>query len=481
MHSGKLRKYFKKLLKLVAWILGTFILLFIILTLLLQFPSVQTRIINIITSQVSQKVDTRFEIDRVAIRFPKSVGLKGIYAEDAKGDTLLYARSIFVDIGLWGLLRNKVNVNSLELTGFTANMKREQPDTVFNYQFLIDAFAGSDTIADEPELQAEENESKPWNINVGKVALKNIRYHLYDHFTGFELKTSLGELAANLRDADLLNEKYHVENLLLQGANVTINMFTPSQPPKPSDPDAGMPVLDIAAKSLALNDVKFTLTDEEGMLMKVTADHLELTPENISLHQYLIELNALKADGLDADFRFPGSQQTPADLHQQTNDTVAVNGEFSFDFAEVMDWTVSLKDLSIQESSFKMVQGEQSLQDQQFNPENINLQNIRITASDIMVAPDKLTISISDIVAGFSDQFRIKKLAGDIDIGSATRIERFRLETSRSMIGLSLNSPVSFLKIDQNMIYDTSFELILHENHINDDLAYLSRDAGILF
>jgi translocation and assembly module TamB len=474
MLSGRLKKYFKKLLKLVAWILGSFLLLFLFLTILLQFPSVQTRIINIITSQVSQKVDTRFEIERVAIRFPKSVGLKGIYAEDTNGDTLLYAGSIFVDIGLWGLLRNKVNVNSLELSNVTANMKREQPDSVFNYQFLIDAFADSDTLADEPELTEEETEKKPWKISAGQVSLKNIRYHLYDHFTGFELQASFSEFSTNLRDADLLNQKYHVRRLLLQGADVAINMFPRSQPSKPSDPDAEKPVLDIAANSLVLNDVRFNLSDADGMHMSIVADHLELAPENISLHQYLVELKTLKVERLDADFRVPADKTITADTHQQTNDTIQGDGGFTFDFAEVMDWTISLNDLSVRESSFKMMQGEQTMQDRRFNPGNINLQDIRFIASDILVAPERLTISISDIAAVFSDHFRIRKLAGDINIGTFTNIERLSLETEKSKIGLSFRSPDGLLKIDQNMIYDSSFELILHENHVNDDLAYFA-------
>jgi translocation and assembly module TamB len=43
------------------------------------------------------------ELEKIAISFPKSVVIKGLYLEDVQKDTLLYAGEVKVNIGLFAL------------------------------------------------------------------------------------------------------------------------------------------------------------------------------------------------------------------------------------------------------------------------------------------------------------------------------------------------------------------------------------------
>ncbi len=477
MQKTKARFLFLKGLKVVAWIFASFIILFLAITLLLQSTSVQTWLIHKITSQVSDRIETPFTIDEVAIRFPKSVGLKGIYLEDTQGDTLLYAGSIFVDVGMMGLFRSKVNVNSLELTQVVANMKREEPDTVFNFQFLIDAFAPEDTLngapppANEDSLQEEQvDQEGGWTVAVKKLYLENIRFRNKDHFSGLDLQVELDNLNADLRPADFMNQKFHAGEIRISQPHIAMQMTPPSVPSEP-DSAAGMPVLDIAIKALILENPDFRLNSFDGTEMHINSALLALHPEKIILHEYLIAIQKLEADQLVADFIFP--DKTSENENGQATNTAREEAlpPFRFDFAEIMEWNIELNQLDVTTSSFSMKQGAPQAT-RQFNPAHISLTDINLHLSDVKVTPDQVILAISNTSMVFSDEFRIADFNMELDLGSSSEIHLQNLTTNLSHISFSLSTPGSLLDFSQEDLTGYSYQLSIQETHIQQDLAW---------
>lgn len=477
MSKARAKKIFIKILKVAAWVFASFIFLFLVIALLLQFSSIQTWLTQKITSQVSDRIETPFTIDEVAIRFPKSVGLKGIYLEDTQGDTLLYAGSIFVDVGMMGLFRSKVNVNSLELSDVVANMKREEPDTVFNFQFLIDAFAPEDTLngapppANEDSLQEEQvDQEEGWTVAVKKLSLENIRFRNKDHFSGLDLQVQLDNLNADLRPADFMNQKFHAGEIRISQPHIAMQMTPPSVPSEP-DSAAGMPVLDIAIKALILENPDFRLNSFDGTEMHINSALLALHPEKIILHEYLIAIQKLEADQLVADFIFP--DKTSENENGQATDTAREEAPppFRFDFAEIMEWNIELNQLDITTSSFSMKQGAPQAT-RQFNPAHISLTDINLHLSDVKVTPDQVILAISNTSMVFSDEFRIADFNMELDLGASSEINLQNLTTDLSEISISLSTPGSLLDFSQEDLTGYSYQLSIHETHIQQDLAW---------
>lgn len=470
MSRTRFQKIAIKFIKILAWVLAVFLFLFLTITILLQFPSIQTRIIGFITDSISQQTQSRVEIDRVAIRFPKSVGLKGIYLEDSEGDTLLYAGSIFVDIGMTGLLRNRVNVNKLEIKNLEARMLRQEPDTVFNYQFIIDALAAEES----PEKDTLE-EPASWQVNIDRVNLQHVKYHLKDHFSGFELKVSLEDFNTRLRSADLLNEKYHTERIRITGADIAITQQPRSVPSQKDTTDMGMPELDILVQAIELQNTSFVLNSHDGTAMLIRLEELNLIPENIQLHQMLVELEKLDVKQLQADFTFPPAETKDKALAQHESEASKVNEQdFYFRLADSMEWEVKLQSLQMQESSFAMrQQAGAASTSKSFDPENINLQNINISAEDIHVSPHNLNIKLNNLSTRFSDDFSITRLSADIALDSRSRIDNFLLQTPSSHLEFSLRSEGSLLELSPDIMERLPIELQLKESHLQSDLAYL--------
>lgn len=159
--------YFKYFLKFLAGLL-----LFILLLLVgLRLPFVQTKLASVATNFVSKKTNTVLKVDKVAINFIDNVSLKGIYAEDRNKDTLLYAGNINVDIGIFNLLRKKVAIENVNIDNLVAHIYQKE-DSTFNFQFLIDAFAGADTTVSTPKDTSTQT-GTPFEIVVGQVAIQN--------------------------------------------------------------------------------------------------------------------------------------------------------------------------------------------------------------------------------------------------------------------------------------------------------------------
>jgi hypothetical protein len=480
MLEAKLKRFLVKALKILGLGIASFVLLFLIISLLLQFSSVQTWLITKITSQISEKVETPFYIERVAIRFPKTVGLKGIYVEDTQGDTLLYAGSMFIDVGMMGLLRNKVNVNSLELSDVVANMTRQKPDTVYNYQFLIDAFAAppqNDTIV-KPEPVEEGQDKNPsessWKIIIKNIEFNQISYRLADHFSGIDLMVSFDEFTTNLSDADVLAEKYHLGKTRLISPEINLVMSEPSFPSKTDTLSSEMPILDLAMAELTTDDIKFIYSSSDGTLMDIGAKFLFLSPDNIQLHQNLFEVDKIESDQLYANFQFP---ESPADITQTKTETDTFssaedNEPFVFDFSEIMDYTVRLNKLELRNSSFSMKQGNPA-PSAHFDPGNISLTNIQVQLSDITVSPNEVMVDIEQLAMQFSNDFQLKDFQGNINIGNNSLLNIENLTTSQSKLAFRFESTDKLLYFASNEIDNIQLDLIIKEILVQKDLAWL--------
>ena len=97
-------------------------------------------VINV-TNKLSKELHTKISIKHVDFEFFDKLDLKGLYIEDQRKDTLLYAGSASIKITDWFFLKDKVTLHYVELEDAQVNLNRT--DTAWNYQFLVDYFSGS--------------------------------------------------------------------------------------------------------------------------------------------------------------------------------------------------------------------------------------------------------------------------------------------------------------------------------------------------
>ena len=92
MQKEKIKKASLKITKILLWIIGSVIGLFLLLVIALQIPAVQNFAKDKAISFLQTKIDTKVSVGRIEIGLPKNIILEEVYFEDQQKDTLLYGK-----------------------------------------------------------------------------------------------------------------------------------------------------------------------------------------------------------------------------------------------------------------------------------------------------------------------------------------------------------------------------------------------------
>ncbi len=210
-------KYRKKIFRILSKGIITLLLLFLLLYISIQIPTVQTWIVQKVTNNLSKTLDTKVEIESVDIKFFKTVSLQNIYIEDHQKDTLLFAQELDASIGLFSLFDSQIHLNQVTFNQATVNLHRTSNDSLFNVNFLIDAFSSN-----KPKVEKDTTTNNGWEFEIGNVLLQKVNFNLIDEKTGLNLQTILGELAVNVDVMDLKNKQVKVQKIDLNNSLVKL-------------------------------------------------------------------------------------------------------------------------------------------------------------------------------------------------------------------------------------------------------------------
>jgi len=163
---SRTNKILFKILRLISKIMAVVLAVLFVLVAMLNIPAIQT----LITQKISKKISNDYNLDvmlgSVKIAYPKTVDIRQLFVAGQEGDTLLYVDRLDISVGLFGLLSNEVNVNSIEIDGLKGKVLRGAPGSAYNFQFIIDAFT-SDSI--QPKNEEQTTETTPWKISVDEI------------------------------------------------------------------------------------------------------------------------------------------------------------------------------------------------------------------------------------------------------------------------------------------------------------------------
>ncbi|WP_316840482.1 translocation/assembly module TamB domain-containing protein [Pedobacter gandavensis] len=212
-----MNKYIRKSFKVLLWIIASIIMLVVLLALSLNIPAVQNFVKDQAISYLKNKTKTEVSLESIHIAFPKDIVLNKFYLEDKKGDTLLYAQKLAVDLNLFKILNNKVEINNISLEKIRANVTRINPDTTFNFSFLVDAFMSDQK---KPEDQVEKDTTSTLKFSVSKISLDDIGIVYRDDVAGNEVNLHLGEFKTDIKDFDMDQQKYVIKSLSLKNTDL---------------------------------------------------------------------------------------------------------------------------------------------------------------------------------------------------------------------------------------------------------------------
>src|SRR5688572_6785017 len=165
----KPKKYLIAILKVIGWICLSILGLLVVISLSIQIPYFQNKLTQKAISFLENKIGTDVNLDHISLSIPKKIVLTGLYLEDQKRDTLLYAGELAIDTDLWQLTQHTIQLNDVELSNFNGFVSRAERDSSFNFSYILNAFSSDTTTTKVDTTQT------PWKFSVGEIALEKIR------------------------------------------------------------------------------------------------------------------------------------------------------------------------------------------------------------------------------------------------------------------------------------------------------------------
>jgi hypothetical protein len=156
---------------------------------ILNTDSFQNKLLKYATKMLSEKFQTRVEIDSVSIGlFSQDIRLYGLDLEDRQHRKMLQLDRLSVDVELLKLLKNEVKIYQANIDGVRAQLYQPSPDSAANFQFIIDAFK-KDKTAKDKEDKKEDRKGKKLTIDLHKLSLGSI--HVTYNDQAYELEKLL--------------------------------------------------------------------------------------------------------------------------------------------------------------------------------------------------------------------------------------------------------------------------------------------------
>lgn len=394
---------FKKILGIVFrslfWVAVSLIGLLVLIWILIRFQFVQDYAKNKAVSYLNQKLGTKVSIGGLNIDFPNRVVLKNFYFEDQHKDTLLSGDRLLIDISMLGILKNRIAISNLELEKVHANILRNRPDSVFNFEYIAKAFESSSEKAKIPK-----DSSAPMIFQMGDVQLKDLHFRFKDQFVGIDTRVSLGSLKTNI---------------------------------KKIAPDASK----YATGPFELKQVFVSFVDSSSSLASsMQLQKLNLHVGEIDLHHLLIPIYQLKLDSANVTVHI-GKPNKIAQASQviKTDSTKAP-------FWQLMANNIDLANTNIQ------------FDDDQHPKQKVGLDYFHVNLKDLHLHADSIDVSDTSY-AGKIQQMNFKEQSGlsILEFGTqfaytnkATFLKGFNLKTNKTLIQTDLllqyTSPASLAK-----------------------------------
>ena len=426
----KIRKKYRILRVIVRITLGIFVFLFLLI-LFIRSPWGQGIIIDKATSFVSNKTNTKVEIERLFLTFDGNLQIDGLFLEDTKGDTLVYSKSLEANVPLWAMIRGEgIGVDALNWEGLRANIIRKDSIEGYNFQFLIDAFASK-----EKAPTVVDTTSTPFNIVIGKLNFKDFDVVFDDKVVGIDSRFKIGTLNAAMKTTDLEHMKFEASALQLSDARIKF-----IQTPVPTIPEENPAPL----PSIAVDN--FTLTNVYADYQS-HGDRIAAEVDIKDLFAAIPKIDLANNDFEVETFRLKNSSiilRTETETNVVTQKVVEVTQDIKKDI-QAFEWPelrLAIGSVDFENNKFSYFVASAEANAASFNPNAIVLNDLNLQANSIYLKDKKAELHIKSSTFKEISGFDLKELSLNFNADDTT------LKITDLQAALNNNSLTADLRLD---------------------------------
>lgn len=422
-----MNRFSRIFLKTILWIVGSVIALLLLAIFLIRLPSVQNYVVGKVTNYLETKIGTPVNIGYIHITFPKKLVLENVYFEDQRQDTLIAGEKLSVDINMFKLFKNTVEIQELDLAGITAKIIRTAPDGSFNFDYILNAFTT------EKESATDADTTSALIFDIDKVNFDRIRFSYKDDMIGTSANINLTHFDTRVKNFDLTNNmSFDMPVIHITGLSADIKQWAPAtETVAPTAEDFGITdqsvensslLPNLATESIILKDILIRYADSSSAMdTKFDIKNLSANVKEIDLNKEIVRLNEIMLQGSDSYVLF--GKQNNINVDSTSADT-----------SSSMKWIVSADKLSIEKTNFWFKDDNQA-RTKGFDYSNIKITDLAGGLDDLYYSADSISGSLANLSVKDHSGFYLKQLKADfVYSGTGATIENLLAETDKTII-----------------------------------------------
>lgn len=367
-----------RILKTTAKIIAGFVLLILVLLtglyIYLNSDNGKKFLKTKAENYLSDKLKTTFTVGSIDFSLPNSFELNHVYLEDRQRDTLLYGEQLSVKIALFKLIDGETVLKKVGLKNVTAKIKRQATDSLFNFQFIVDAFAAKSKPSETPVTK----DTTALKIMLHALNLDRVYFSLHDDYAGNYLAASIDHLDLGLNRFQPDKIRFGLNTLEAKG--ITFSMLTTKADSKnEADTTPAENQLLLTAKKIKLDRVAVNIQNKiSGFLYSNQIASLELQEAKADLKKERIELDAFTLR--NSAFQI---ETNPTNDGKQKDTS----------FTQPASWVVRLSSLQLDSNTFIFNQGK-GKKIGGFDPQHLQLTNLTLHAENTWYSTDSIRSDI---------------------------------------------------------------------------------------
>ena len=433
--STKKKSFGYKLLRLLAWALVSSVIFVFLLLLFIRTPWGQNIIVQRAVNYVSDKTDTKVAIDKLFITIDGNISLKGLYLEDKKGDTLIYSKSIELDVPIYPILKGDgIAINSLDWRGLKATILQKDTLEGYNFQFLIDAFV-SETDA---QKESTVEDTKPLKLKIGTIYFQDFDIIYQDVSTGIDSEVKFAELDLRFDKIDLETMDFRLSNTYLSDATIRLKQ-SPIPIVEKNIEETILPYLVLDKLNLANVLVAYESV-ETGMKANVDLGDLYLELPKADLINNDIFVEVLRLTNTDIDVK---SYTSKTKVLEVAKSAEAKSETFSWP-----DFILAINEIDIRNNNLSYVVNDTKVKTNVFNPDALIVKDFTLQAKEVFLKDKTAGVQLSAMHFEEKSGIKLKEFQVTLDANDQKiSLEKLKLHLNNNRIsGKAIASYASLAK-----------------------------------
>jgi len=404
----------------IAYSLGFFLLLFFLILLFIRTEFAQDIIRKKANFYLSQKTGSSVSIGQFRTNLFSHIEITAVSISDLTEKGLLHIGSLKTDYNLFALLTNTLSIHQITIDTLNFRMARAENDTVFNFDFLIQAFFSP--VSSEAKQDTSGN---PMKFDIGKLTINQLHFIMEDNKGRQFYDVNSDLVSITINKLDLENQLYKIKSFETKGLTATIESGSSESETSQNESPGLLPNIFIGRISLLDNSFTVQMPEagyqSETDIRNFQADNLniDLGTNQLTLQQMLLAQHHSKV-------LIKSSKAEPSIAKSVESAT-----------SESEPFTVMIGSIKLQDNDLKYDQ-EIEITDAgtAFNQEHIHLQDMQLLLDDFAFegstikgtvkqfqAKEQCGLDIQQLTAGFQysdtgvmlEQFLLRTPDSDMD------------------------------------------------------------------